>query len=109
MPTRARIYRPKQAAPRHTREPEARGSRHERGYNSRWARFAKAYLAQNPLCRTCQDKGRVAAAFCVDHIDGKGPLGERGYDPTNLQPLCESCHNRKTASEQRHPERRRDS
>lgn len=101
MPSRAKQFRPKQVAPGRSHKEEARGNRHARGYTSHWSRFAKAYLREHPLCVKCQERGRVEAAFCVDHIDGKGPLGERGYDPTNLQPLCERCHNRKTASDQR--------
>lgn len=101
MPSRARQYRPKTSAPRLTPPEKRRGSRHERGYTSHWSRFAKAYLREHPLCVHCQKQGRTTAAYCVDHIDGRGPLGERGYDLANLQALCESCHNRKTAREQR--------
>jgi 5-methylcytosine-specific restriction protein A len=98
MPDRARQYRPKSTAPALPARPDARrGSRHQRGYNAHWSRFAKSYLREHPLCVTCRSNGRVEAAYCVDHKDNKGPLGERGYDPENLQALCESCHNRKTA------------
>lgn len=100
MPSRAPQYRPKgDAGRRPSPAEETRGDRHERGYTSQWSRFAKAYLREHPLCRTCQSASRVEAATCVDHIDMTGPLGERGYDPTNLQPLCTRCHNRKTARE----------
>ena len=36
----------------------------------------------------------------VDHIDGLGPLGPRGYDPGNCRALCHSCHSWRTARDQ---------
>lgn len=35
----------------------------------------------------------------VDHIDGLGPLGPRGFDPDNLQAMSHRHHSRKTAAE----------
>jgi 5-methylcytosine-specific restriction protein A len=55
-------------------------------------KFAKAYLCNHPLCVLCQKRGLVIPARCVDHIDMQGPLGERGYDETNLRALCKTCH-----------------
>ncbi|NBW09689.1 MAG: HNH endonuclease [Caulobacteraceae bacterium] len=49
-------------------------------------------LREEPLCRHCG-----AAASQVDHIV---PLSRGGTDAReNLQPLCHSCHSKKTASE----------
>ena len=67
-----------------------------RGYDQKWRDFSKAYLAENPDCTSPKHKGKGIQATVVDHIDGKGPLGERGYDKTNLAPLCKSCHSIKT-------------
>lgn len=97
MPKRATQYRPHPAPTVRGRD-AARGSRHERGYNARWSRFAKLFLKHNSVCVLCIEQGRLATpATCVDHIDGKGPLGERGYDETNLRPLCTRCHNSRSA------------
>lgn len=96
MPSRARFYRPAGAPKRPTPSEATRGDRHERGYTAHWSLVAKAYLREHPLCVLCAGRGRVEAATCVDHIDGKGPLGERGYDPTNFRSLCHSCHSRAT-------------
>ncbi|WP_231626416.1 HNH endonuclease signature motif containing protein [Streptomyces apocyni] len=35
----------------------------------------------------------------VDHIDGLGPLGPRGFDPANWQAMSKRHHSRKTARE----------
>jgi 5-methylcytosine-specific restriction enzyme A len=65
----------------------------QRGYDYRWQRFSRAYLAANPACA----RGCGRRATDVHHIDGRGPLGPRGYDPTNLEALCHSCHSQVTA------------
>src|SRR5690606_28301072 len=78
----------------------ARGTAAERGYDWRWARYAKQFLARHPLCRVCQAAGRVAAATEVDHIvPVQGAHDARFWDEANHQPLCRSCHAAKTAAE----------
>jgi 5-methylcytosine-specific restriction endonuclease McrA len=53
------------------------------------------FLAENPLCRHCLDKGRVSPAVEVDHII---PLFKGGLDVhENWQGLCIPCHKTKTA------------
>lgn len=49
------------------------------------------------MCRMC--KRRLATV--IDHIR---PVRKGGdiWDEDNLQPLCESCHNRKTNAENLH-------
>lgn len=64
-----------------------------RGYGSKWRKYRTWYIKQHPTCVTC---GKPATD--VDHIDGLGPNGPRGYDETNLQSMCRSCHARKTAA-----------
>ena len=63
-------------------------------YNSpEWRNARKEYLEQHPCCIRC---GRPAKI--VDHIiplkDGGAALDER-----NFQPLCWSCHSRKSIKE----------
>jgi 5-methylcytosine-specific restriction protein A len=54
-------------------------------------------LASNPLCVTCQMQGRVAAATQLDHVI---PLHLGGPDDeSNLQGLCDDCHETKTKAE----------
>lgn len=69
----------------------------ERGYDHRWARFAKAYLADHP---TCEETGCSEPATDVDHLDGRGPLGPRGFDRTNCLARCHPHHSQRTARDQ---------
>jgi 5-methylcytosine-specific restriction protein A len=59
---------------------------------------ARAELFERePLCRKCRERGRVAVAVIRDHII---PLGEGGTeDDSNIQPLCQTCSDAKTAEE----------
>jgi 5-methylcytosine-specific restriction protein A len=57
-------------------------------------------LAEEPLCRACAARGRVAAAVELDHIV---PLSKGGTNAAgNLQPLCGDCHAAKTAADLGH-------
>ena len=65
-----------------------RGTATQRGYDAEWRRIRAAILEAEPLCRMCQ-----AVATEVDHIV---PMHRGGTNhPSNLQPMCRSCHNRK--------------
>ena len=72
-----------------------RGSAKERGYDSRWARYSKAFLSQpgHQLCALRLDEGCAVVAQCVDHI--VPPNGNRDplfWDPANHQPACIHCN-----------------
>lgn len=74
-----------------------RGTRTQRGYDGRWQKARKTFLEHHPLCAECQRRGVLTPATVVDHI-----IPHRGdktlfWDTTNWQPLCKSCHDRKTA------------
>ena len=66
----------------------------QRGYGVKWQRTRSLMLT---LCPTCQC-GEQATE--VHHIDGLGPNGPRGHDYFNLEPLCKSCHSKRTATNQ---------
>ncbi len=72
---------------------EQRGSASSRGYDARWRALRLDYLMRHPLCRMCEQSGRLTSATCVDHIVSIVKGG--GDDDDNLQPLCHACHNRK--------------
>ena len=64
-------------------------------YNStEWQKLRVGVLKYEPICRVCKHK----EAQAVDHIC---PIAQGGgqLDKENLQPICNSCHGRKTARE----------
>lgn len=64
------------------------------GYGAWWRKERKSFLERNPLCVEC---GRLANV--VDHrIPHKGDES-LFYNQSNWQPMCTSCHNRKTRLE----------
>ncbi|MBD2779699.1 HNH endonuclease [Xenorhabdus szentirmaii] len=72
-------------------------SRHERGYGSKWDKIRQRILQRDKhLCQNCLPE-RAVEAKTVDHIKPKAHGGND--DDRNLQSLCWSCHNRKTATE----------
>jgi 5-methylcytosine-specific restriction protein A len=81
---------------------EHRPSSGRRGYGRKWQTYAKGFLAKHPLCRHCEQAGRIKAAECVDHIQRvTGPEDSLFWKPVNHQPLCWTCHGRKTVAETR--------
>jgi len=78
-----------------------RGSAAARGYDRRWQRASKLYLAEHPLCALCakKDPPAVRAAVLVDHtVPHRGNYASF-WDEDNWQPACKECHDIKTASE----------
>ena len=74
----------------------------EKGYNGRWRKARERFLKQHPLCIRCMEQGKYVQAKVVDHI-----IPHRGdqhlfWDENNWQPLCKSCHDRKTMTEDRY-------
>ena len=52
---------------------------------------------RSPLCVLCQAQGRIRMATIRDHVI---PLEEGGRDDdTNVQAICEPCHDTKTKAE----------
>lgn len=70
-----------------------------RGYGYRWQKLRKKFLEHNPLCVICAMKNLVKAAMVVDHIIPHKGNAELFWEQKNWQPLCTSCHSRKTATE----------
>ena len=68
-------------------------------YNSmEWIKLRNHARKEMPLCANCAKKGIIEPTKIIDHIK---PIAEGGdpWDINNLQGLCESCHNKKTAKE----------
>ncbi|MFC9846473.1 HNH endonuclease signature motif containing protein [Streptomyces sp. NPDC060223] len=73
------------------------------GRGRRWRDASTMYLRDHPYCE-CPECSALPPlqrdlATEVDHIDGLGPLGPRGYDPDNWQAMSKPHHSRKTAAE----------
>lgn len=80
---------------------KTRPSSRKRGYSSRWDKASRNFLHFNPLCAKCDSVGITTAAKEVDHIKPhKGDM-ELFWNADNWQPLCKSCHSKKTRRESR--------
>lgn len=79
-------------------KPQQKYTRDERYHSQAWRKTSKRFLMANPLCRHCEDKGRVTAAKVTDHIT-RVKDGVDFWDESNYQPLCEVCHNKKRGKE----------
>lgn len=81
---------------RHKQYEERRGNANERGYTYRWQQYRKRFLEQFPYCEAI---GCRELATVVDHIvPHKGDM-DLFWEEGNHQPLCNNCHNRKSARE----------
>ena len=58
----------------------------------RWRRRSRQYLAENPLCRMCQEVGRTRLAEVVDHKVPHEGNEELFWNEANWQPLCATDH-----------------
>ena len=58
----------------------------------RWRRRSRAFLALNPMCRMCEEIGKVTLATVVDHIRPHRGDESLFFDESNWQGLCPSCH-----------------
>lgn len=72
---------------------------HEPRYHTTaWRALRESVLRDEPLCRECRDNGIIMVAQMVDHIHPVR-LGGSFTDIDNLQPLCNSCHAKKSGKE----------
>ena len=70
-------------------------------YNTRLWRdvLRPGQLLREPFCRACAAQGVRTRASVVDHVTPHRGRWALFCDPGNLQSLCKSCHDRKTAME----------
>jgi hypothetical protein len=72
---------------------------HARIYGSqRWKDLQSRTLKARPYCSACGARGR---RLYVDHIVEIRDAPELAFDPANVQVLCASCHQHKTAEARR--------
>ena len=68
--------------------------------SERWKQKRKKILRRdNYQCQECKRYGRNTQAVIVHHIKHVDEYPELAYVNSNLQSLCEGCHNKK------HPEK----
>lgn len=64
-------------------------------YSARWDRLSRRHLSSRPIC---ERHGCGKPAAHVDHIVSVERAPWRQFDSSNLQSLCQACHNRLTAA-----------
>jgi 5-methylcytosine-specific restriction protein A len=77
---------------------EPRASASARGYDHEWRKFREWYANVKPaICVRCE----AALESKLMHLDHIIPIEQGGarLDENNVQWLCETCHNEKTANE----------
>jgi 5-methylcytosine-specific restriction protein A len=72
-----------------------RGTAASRGYDRQWRAFRVQYLSrpENVMCRDC----KKVVATDIHHRIKLGEHPDLKYVDTNLLPLCDECHNTRTA------------
>ena len=73
-----------------------RKGRHIFYQSALWHNVRNQILSTQPLCRHCILNGLLIPATEVDHIIDLKLRPDLCIEPTNLQPLCHSCHSSKT-------------
>lgn len=66
--------------------------------SQRWVKLRAEVIRQQPLCQHCLAYNIITPGKIVDHIVEIEDGGEV-WDINNLQHLCSTCHNQKTARE----------
>ena len=66
----------------------------QRGYDSKWDRARRAFLAAHPFCAACEQRGKLPPATVVDHIEPHRGDHKLFWRRSNWQPLCQPCHDK---------------
>jgi 5-methylcytosine-specific restriction protein A len=101
MPFKAPVLRPRGSKPPGTVTRSRDAAERQKLYaTQRWRRLRLAHLKDNPLCVECDKQGLLVPAVVVDHAHGHaGDWRDRFFDADELQSLCQTCHNSKSARE----------
>ena len=59
----------------------------QRGYDSKWDRARRAFLAAHPFCAACEQRGKLHPATVVDHIEPHRGDHKLFWRRSNWQPL----------------------
>jgi len=71
-----------------------RGSAASRGYDWKWQKFRKRYLAKHPICecRRCMGENIVRPADTIHHIVRLADRPDLKYAVSNLVAMARACH-----------------
>lgn len=81
---------------------DSRKEDHDFYTSHRWRKCRQAFLsdAENSLCKACLKNGLYVSATDVDHEPPRKTLNpDDWYNPLYFNPLCKSCHSKKTNKE----------
>lgn len=103
MPSRPRKHNPHGAkAKRHQSPASAAQAAARRIRNSgQWQRTRARVMREQPVCWLCEQRGDTTEAEMVHHIRAVSERPDMAFDDTNLVPLCNGCHRRVEAAQQR--------
>ncbi len=87
--SRIPTYRPQGTLP--TATPASRKEDIAWYMQPRWRALRKIVLREEPICRMCQRE----ASSHVDHIIPRKKRPDLAFERSNLQGLCQPCHNAK--------------
>lgn len=65
-----------------------------------WRKCREWYRRRNPLCERCRAAGRFVPSAVVHHKIDRRERPDLAYDESNLEALCEPCHNAESARRQ---------
>ena len=68
----------------------------ERYHTTKWRKYRKSFLKDNPLCVECRKVDKIKAAKVVGHIIPVSQQPELFWDTNNHKALCTSCNNRQS-------------
>lgn len=67
---------------------------HSLYYSAHWRQLRRDFLKKFPFCFVCGGRATIA-----DHIVPHRGNPDLFYNEDNLQPMCQSCHSKKTLRE----------
>ena len=67
-------------------------------HSTTWRKLRNVYIKNHPICELCKTVNVINKATVIDHIQPIR-LGGAKLEWANLQALCTSCHNSKSARE----------
>jgi 5-methylcytosine-specific restriction protein A len=91
MPRRPRFHRPFSAG-LDTRQKTSKAERDKFYTGAAWRRCRSAFLACNPLCVDCLERGLLTSATIPHHARERLDRPDLALDMENLVALCSPCH-----------------